>query len=74
MGAFHYFSQLPPELRCLIWKLCLPHCTAEEDTLDFLLDGNECRQACSADSITNPNAQPPVIAFVNRESRQVPLE
>jgi hypothetical protein len=72
--SFHYFSQLPLELRRLIWTHCLPHRIAEEDTPDFLLDGNESRQACWADRITHQNAQPPAIAFVNSESRQVTLE
>ncbi|PKX92398.1 uncharacterized protein P174DRAFT_512991 [Aspergillus novofumigatus IBT 16806] len=57
MVVFHYLLQLPTELRRLIWKHCLPHRIAEEDTPDFLLDGNECRQACWADRIKN--AQPP---------------
>jgi hypothetical protein len=72
--SFHYFSQLPLELRRLIWTHCLPHRIAEGDTPDFLLDGNESRQACWADRITHQNAQPPAIAFVNSESRQVALE
>ncbi|EAU29610.1 predicted protein [Aspergillus terreus NIH2624] len=72
--SFHYFSQLPLELRRLIWTHCLPHRIAEEDTPDFLLDGNESRQACWADRITHQNAQLPAIAFVNSESRQVTLE
>ncbi|EEP79266.1 predicted protein [Uncinocarpus reesii 1704] len=73
-NSFHYFPRLPLELRRLIWKLCLPHRIAEEDTPDFLLDGNESRQACYGDRITHQNAQPPTIAFVNRESREVALE
>ncbi|KAF4292865.1 hypothetical protein KXX33_009211 [Aspergillus fumigatus] len=72
--SFHYFSQLPPELRRLIWTHSLPHRIAEEDIPVFLLDGNEARQACWARRITHQNAQPPTIAFVNRESRQVALE
>jgi hypothetical protein len=72
--SFHYFSQLPLELRRLIWRHCLPHRIAEEDTPNFLLDGNESRQACQADRITHQNAQPPAMAFVNSESWQVTLE
>jgi hypothetical protein len=72
--SFHYFSQLPLELRRLIWRHCLPHRIAEEDTPNFLLGGNELRQACQADRITHPSAQPPAIAFVNSESHQVTLE
>ncbi|KAB8228907.1 2EXR domain-containing protein [Aspergillus alliaceus] len=73
-NSFHHFSQLPLELRRLIWKHCLPYRIAEQDMPDFLLDGNESRQACWADRITYQNAQLPVIAFVNSESRQVALE
>ncbi|KAK5993503.1 hypothetical protein PT974_06935 [Cladobotryum mycophilum] len=72
--SFHYFSKLPLELRRAIWQYCLPHRVVEEDTADFLLDGNESRQACWADRITRQNAQLPMIAFVNRESRQIALE
>ncbi|KAF5860550.1 hypothetical protein ETB97_001393 [Aspergillus alliaceus] len=73
-NSFHYFLQLPLELRRLIWKHCLPYRIAEEDIPGFLLDGNESRQVCWADRITYQNAQPPLIAFVNSESRQVALE
>ncbi|GFF80382.1 hypothetical protein IFM47457_05161 [Aspergillus lentulus] len=52
----------------------LPYWTAAEDIPDFLLDGNEPRQACWADRITDQNTQQPVIAFVNRETWQVALE
>jgi hypothetical protein len=72
--SFHYFSKLPPELRRLIWKHCLPHRIAEEDVPYFLLDGNEGNQACHAQQVMLENAQPPAIAFVNSESRQVALE
>lgn len=32
--SFYYFSQLPLELRRMIWMQCLPHRIPEEDTLD----------------------------------------
>lgn len=73
-GSFHYFPQLPPELRLIIWELCLPYRIAEEDEAYFLLDGNESRQACDSMWATDLNIQPPVIAFVNFESRQVALK
>ncbi|KAF3074514.1 hypothetical protein CFAM422_003563 [Trichoderma lentiforme] len=72
--TFSHFSKLPPEIRRHIWQYCLPHRTAEEDFPYLLLDGNESRQACWAKSSTYQNAQKPVIAFVNRESRRVALE
>ncbi|CRG89004.1 hypothetical protein PISL3812_06039 [Talaromyces islandicus] len=72
--SFPAFKRLPLELRRIIWKLCLPCRIAEEDIVYFLLDGNESRQACWTRRTTYLNAQPPVIAFVNSESRQVALE
>jgi hypothetical protein len=72
--SFHSFPRLPLELRRIIWKLCLPYRVAEEDVVVFDLNGRESRQACYNNRTTRLNAQPPVIAFVNSESRQVALE
>jgi hypothetical protein len=72
--SFHLFLCLPLELRRIIWKLCLPYRIAEGDIVFFHLDGKESRQACYNNRTTLLNAQPPVIAFVNSESRQVALE
>ncbi|KAE8418057.1 hypothetical protein BDV36DRAFT_283196 [Aspergillus pseudocaelatus] len=71
--SFHYFAQLPLEIRRLIWEHCLPYRIAEEDIPAFLLDGEESRQACLPERITYLNTRLPVIAFVNNESRQVAL-
>ncbi|KAE8318268.1 hypothetical protein BDV41DRAFT_572258 [Aspergillus transmontanensis] len=73
-NSFHYFTRLPLELRRLIWEHCLPYRIAELDIPAFLLDGEESRQACLPTHTTRQNAQLPVIAFVNSESRQVALE
>lgn len=73
-NSFHYFTRLPLELRRLIWEHCLPYRIAELDIPAFLLDGEESRQACLPEYTTHQNAQLPVIAFVNSESRQVALE
>jgi hypothetical protein len=73
-GTFHYFVRLPPEIRRLIWRLCLPYRVAEEEEACFSFDGEECRQACVARRIANLNAQPPTLAFVCTESRQVAME
>lgn len=73
-SPFHYFTRLPPEIRHLIWQHCLPCRVAQEDEAYFLLDGNESRQACLANRIRVRNSQPPAIAFVSKESRQVALE
>jgi hypothetical protein len=72
--SFPYFSQLPLELRRMIWMQCLPHRIAEEDTPDCFFSGYRSNQACDARHTTRQNAQPPTIAFVNSESRQVVLE
>ncbi|KAE8371384.1 hypothetical protein BDV26DRAFT_286839 [Aspergillus bertholletiae] len=66
--------QLPPELRLIIWKLCLPYRVAQEDAYHLLLDGADSHQACHTKRTTRLNAQPPVIAFVNSESRQIALK
>ncbi|KAJ5360576.1 hypothetical protein N7517_009767 [Penicillium concentricum] len=71
---FHYFSYLPLELRRMIWMHCLPHRIAEEDSPDYWFDGYESKQVCWARRLEFQNSQPPVIAFVNSESRQVALE
>ncbi|KAE8365719.1 hypothetical protein BDV27DRAFT_144184 [Aspergillus caelatus] len=72
--SFHYFAQLPLEIRRLIWEHCLPYRIAEEDIPAFLLDGDESRQACFPKRTTYLNTRLPVIAFVNSESRHVALE
>ncbi|KNG88160.1 hypothetical protein ANOM_003349 [Aspergillus nomiae NRRL 13137] len=64
--SFHYFMQLPLELRRLIWEHCLPYRIAEEDIPAFLLDGDESRQGCFPKRTTHLNTRLPVIAFVNK--------
>ncbi|KAF3405526.1 hypothetical protein DPV78_002527 [Talaromyces pinophilus] len=32
--AFHYFPELPPEIRYMIWELCLPYRVAQVDPCD----------------------------------------
>ncbi|OGM48723.1 hypothetical protein ABOM_002037 [Aspergillus bombycis] len=73
-NSFHYFMQLPLELRRLIWEHCLPYRIAEQDIPAFLLDGDESRQACFPMRTTHLNTRLPVIAFVNSESRLVAFE
>jgi hypothetical protein len=36
--AFHYFPELPPEIRYMIWELCLPYRVAQVDPCDRQLD------------------------------------
>ncbi|GAB1201479.1 hypothetical protein APSETT445_000053 [Aspergillus pseudonomiae] len=72
--SFHYFMQLPPELRRLIWEHCLPYRIAELDIPAFLLDAEESRQSCFPEHTTHKNTRLPVIAFVNSESRLVAFE
>jgi hypothetical protein len=72
--SFHYFLQLPAELRRMIWMHCLPYRIAEEDTPDGFFDGKESKHVCWNLRVTLQNAQIPAIAYVNSESREVALE
>ena len=72
-NSFHYFVQLPVEIRLLIWELCLPYRTAELDPPWHILGGEESRQICNSVSTMQHNAQIPAIASINSESRQVAL-
>ena len=72
--TFHYFPQLPPELRRMIWEHCLPRRVAQVDPCDAFFDGRKPEQVCAVRSVTIENTRQPVIAFVNHESRQVALE
>ncbi|KAJ5165279.1 uncharacterized protein N7500_007109 [Penicillium coprophilum] len=73
-GSFHYFMQLPAELRRMIWKHCLPYRIAEQDTPDSFFDGYTSNHVCWNLSVTLQNAQKPAISYVNSEARQVALE
>ncbi|GAM42379.1 hypothetical protein TCE0_044r16299 [Talaromyces pinophilus] len=72
--TFHYFPQLPLELRRMIWEHCLPRRVAQVDPCDAFFDGRKPEQVCAVRSVTIENTRQPVIAFVNHESRQVALE
>lgn len=72
---FDFFSQLPAELRLLIWRLCLPNRVVELDypwgqsvNFDPLLP------PCRSTRTTDLNRQAPVITRVCRESRLVAFE
>ncbi|KUL85780.1 hypothetical protein ZTR_07394 [Talaromyces verruculosus] len=71
--TFHYFPQLPPEIRYMIWELCLPYRVAQVDPCDTFFDGRKPEQVCDVERVTIENAKQPVIAFVNWESRRVAL-
>jgi hypothetical protein len=72
--TFHYFPQLPPEIRFMIWEQCLPNRVAQVDPCDTYFDGRETEQTCDVESVTIENAKQPVVAFINREARQVALQ
>lgn len=71
MAMFPQFVRLPSEIRCQIWRWCLPNRLAE---VDFLVYSNAfpTKQKCYAGKIPL-NSSPPVIASVNKESRDVAL-
>ncbi|KAL4804668.1 hypothetical protein BDV18DRAFT_26726 [Aspergillus unguis] len=74
--SFSLFPKLPPEIRCMIWRECLPRRVVEidiqPDDLTWDLDNTPpCRNICR---IPNINEAPPLIARVCRESRDIAFE
>jgi hypothetical protein len=78
--SFHLFSQLPKELRLMIWRECLPRRVAELDEpfpmmLDMELDDEvEGTTGCKLSHTSRVNACPPIISRVCRESRHLAFE
>ncbi|KAK4938100.1 hypothetical protein LTR10_021421 [Elasticomyces elasticus] len=77
--SFHYFPQLPPELRDEIWRYCLPQRIREldiplaENVYDLKL-GQEQILPCQLQNTTSINGRSPLIQRVCRESRAVANE
>lgn len=76
-STFHLFPELPPELRLMIWRECLPRRVHQLDNLfeDVVFDlprGDV--SPCNLFATTYMNGRPPVITRVCRESRVVALE
>ncbi|QIW96919.1 hypothetical protein AMS68_002437 [Peltaster fructicola] len=77
--SFSLFSELPPELRAVIWELCLPHRVRELNVMDgtyqwpgWSIPGHmRDPMPCSLTATTRANNCPPVIAQVCREARRV---
>lgn len=72
---FHFFSQLPTELRLAIWRICLPNRVVEIDYPwgeggVFGADSPPCK----LQQTTNLNRRAPTIGRVCRESRLVAFE
>lgn len=76
--TFSSFSELPPEIRLIIWRLCLPHCVHQLDnpceTLVFDLALRATRSPCKDWRTTQINGHPPLITRECRESRAVAFE
>lgn len=73
--AFHYFSQLPAELRIAIWRECLPHRVVEIDyAMGNYTNAYPVPLPCNLLHTSNVNRQPPMISRVCRESRHVAFE
>lgn len=69
---FPRFPDLPPEIRQIIWKLCLPRRVVQQCAPGYeemLLD--DYPQLCLARSTTRLNSNPPAVAAVCREAAQV---
>lgn len=61
---FTQFSKLPPEIRCMIWKCCLP-----SRIIELGLDLNESR--CVSSIVQRKNTIRPSVASVCKEARDV---
>lgn len=70
-ATFHRFSDLPAELRLMIWRCCLPHRVIELDHQQY--HGSE-PFPCGLSLTTFLNGKPAFIARVCRESRHVALQ
>ncbi|KAJ5773819.1 hypothetical protein N7457_008715 [Penicillium paradoxum] len=70
MASFDQFSFLPPELRRMIWKACLPIRVVEVQNNFHLPIAIDCQHTWT----TRENSIPPVLMRVCRESRSVALE
>lgn len=72
---FHFFSQLPTELRLAIWRVCLPNRVVE---IDYPWDDGGVfgpdPPPCKLQQTTTLNRHAPVISRVCRESRLVSFE
>lgn len=76
--SFDRFTDLPPELRRAIWRLCIPSRICELDTPDSMLiydtDDEKSPVPCKLWQSTVINASPPAVTRVCRESRGIALE
>ncbi|KAJ6115217.1 hypothetical protein N7486_000995 [Penicillium sp. IBT 16267x] len=72
---FHFFPELPTELRLEIWRECLPHRVTEID--DAWAEGADLGilpTPCKLRETTKINQRPPTISWVCRESRLIASE
>lgn len=67
---FPQFSQLPTEIRFMIWKQCLPQRVSEVDRL-YYNEGLPTSQICNTWRMMVRNATMPMIGSVCQEARQV---
>jgi PII-like signaling protein len=68
---FHFFTELPAELRLMVWRFCLPHRVVE---LDRPFGEYSYSSPCGEGATCDLNKCPPVITRVCRESRSVACE
>jgi hypothetical protein len=78
---FHFFPQLPPELRRAIWLECVPHRIAELDVpstelaaMDFNASDVAPDKCCRLGQTSRLNSKPPVLTRICRESRALAFE
>ncbi|KAJ5765057.1 hypothetical protein N7520_004616 [Penicillium odoratum] len=79
ISSFPRFTDLPAEIRIMIWRECLPYRVHELDSDDFYETGlgtglGEFPLVCGLLKTTEMNHRPPAISRVCRESRVVAFE
>lgn len=80
--GFPLFPKLPPELRRIIWRFCLPRRVCELDEPFLVYEGapdwrssiDRFVLSCELRICAEQNARPPVITRICRESRAVAFE
>ncbi|KAJ5248885.1 hypothetical protein N7468_000336 [Penicillium chermesinum] len=74
---FHFFPCLPPELRRMVWRFCLPSRVCEIDApydQCAFEENHVYGPPCELQTSTLQNSRPPVITRVCHESRAVAFE
>ncbi|KAJ5267060.1 hypothetical protein N7478_009868 [Penicillium angulare] len=75
IGHFRRFPDLPPEIRLMVWRECLPYRVHELDADEFYDQTRGCfPRLCGLEKTMYMNLRPPTISRVCRESRDVAFQ